>query len=98
MCIRDSDDAKPEDWDALEWKNTKAIYAEMAADMVNHPPHYTGDIECIDALKSLLSTDEYLGWLRGNAIKYLWRLRAKDNPKQDADKAIFFIRKLIEVL
>lgn len=89
------DDVKPEEWD-----NLKAHYAEMAEsvspDYVNHPPHYTGTIECIDALESLLSKEEFIGWLRGNAMKYLWRLRSKDNPQQDAEKCLFFLKRLIK--
>jgi len=44
------------------------------ADNINHPEHYTsGDIECIDAIKSAIGGDLFLGYLWGNAIKYLWR-------------------------
>ena len=50
-------------------------------DPVNHPSHYTqsGDIECIDAIKAALTgeSDPFIGYLRGNAIKYLWRADLK---------------------
>ena len=57
-------------------------------DAVNHPSHYTsGDIECIDAMKAMLSREEFIGYLRGNAFKYQWRLRHKGNPVEDLSKA-----------
>lgn len=47
---------------------------ERSPDMVNHPPHYKqGDIECIDAIKAALTPEEYRGYCKGNALKYVWR-------------------------
>ena len=40
---------------------------------VNHPTHYClGNIECIEAIESMLTRDEFRGFLWGNAFKYLW--------------------------
>lgn len=67
-------------------------------DMVNSPSHYNqGRIECIEGLNSALSPEEYKGFLRGNAIKYLWRCGHKDNPTQELEKAKWYINKLLEV-
>jgi hypothetical protein len=67
-------------------------------DMVNRPPHYTGgEIECIDAIqeatKGLTGMDAYC---TGTAIKYLWRWRLKGAPKQDLEKARWYLNKLLE--
>ena len=66
-------------------------------DVVNHPSHYTeGKVECIDALESAtigLSGIEAV--CTGNAIKYLWRWKRK-NGKQDLQKAVWYINKLME--
>ncbi len=44
----------------------------MSEDMVNHPAHYTqGGIECIEAIKASMSDIEFLGYLKGNAMKYI---------------------------
>ena len=44
---------------------------ENTIDMVNHPPHYTnGGIETIDYIKAKMSAEEYIGYLRGNILKY----------------------------
>ena len=46
---------------------------------INHPERYGGDTpyECIKVLKAWLSKEEYEGFLRGNAIKYICRLGKK---------------------
>ncbi|MQS52154.1 DUF3310 domain-containing protein [Companilactobacillus mishanensis] len=65
-------------------------------DEVNHPTHYNqGILEVIDAMKAM-TDDEYRGFLRGNALKYIYRLGSKDNPKQDGEKAKYYIDWLIK--
>ena len=52
-----------------------------AADMVNHPPHYTSHpsgVECI-------TITEHFGFNVGNAIKYLWRADEKGNAVVDLE-------------
>ena len=64
-------------------------------DVVNHPEHYTqGGIECIDAEKAALG-DLFMGFLIGNALKYLWRFRHK-NGLEDLKKAKWYLEKAIE--
>lgn len=47
-------------------------------DNVNHPSHYTtGGIECIDAMKASMTSEAFLGYLKGNIQKYLWRYEKK---------------------
>ncbi len=58
------------------------------SDAVNHPGHYTaGGIECIEALKAALTPEEFRGFLKGNAMKYLWRSNLKGAPLEDVRKA-----------
>jgi hypothetical protein len=45
-----------------------------------------------------MSPDEYRGFLRGNAIKYLCRTGKKDEAVQECNKAIWYINKLVEDL
>lgn len=65
---------------------------------VNHPGHYGGDTtyECIKVLKAWMSEDEYKGFLKGNAIKYLCRTGKKDDTVQDLRKAVWYIERLVE--
>lgn len=68
-------------------------------EVVNSPLHYTqGGIECIDALKAALTLEEFRGFLKGNAIKYLWRINYKTDPAIDAKKAQWYINRLVEEL
>ena len=61
--------------------------------------HYQkGEVECIQALRSALSSDEYIGFLKGNVFKYLWRADHKGNANEDFMKAMDYMRELEEVL
>lgn len=72
--------------------------AAQINDQVNHPSHYTnGGIECIDAIRASMTTDEYRGMLKGNTLKYLWRYRLKGKPVQDLEKAQWYLSRLIEL-
>tara|TARA_R100000149_G_C5839761_1_gene112277 strand:- start:259 stop:516 length:258 start_codon:yes stop_codon:yes gene_type:complete len=63
---------------------------------VTKPKHYNqGGVECIDAIKSMLSEEEFIGYLRGNSFKYRWRFRHK-NLKQDLEKAEWYENMLKE--
>ena len=67
-------------------------------DMVNSPPPYNnnpGMNECIDAIRAMLSPEEYIGYLRGNSLKYRWRFRYK-NGIEDLQKAEWYENRLKE--
>lgn len=65
-------------------------------DAVSHPVHYTsGGIECIDAMESALTREEFRGYLRANILKYIWRYDRKGAPVQDLRKAEWYLRRLI---
>ena len=70
----------------------------MDEDLVNSPVHYNkGEIECIDAIEAMLTHEEYVGYLRGNSLKYRWRFRYK-NGIQDLEKAKWYENRLMEIL
>ena len=57
-------------------------------DLVNKPDHYNiGGIETIDIIKSMLTAEEYKGYLKGNILKYRERAEHKGNAEQDYAKA-----------
>ena len=67
------------------------------SDAVNHPSHYTGgDIECIDAIKASMTNEAFLGYLKGNIQKYLWRYEKKVAPIEDLKKAKWYLERLIK--
>lgn len=62
-------------------------------DPVNRPSHYTqGKIECIDAIESALTPEQFIGFLRGTQMKYAWRAGIKEPSLvcQDIDKQIWY--------
>ena len=68
-------------------------------DSVQKPPHYNqGEVECIDALRSALTPAEFRGYLKGNTMKYLWRMGLKGSPLVDVQKAQWYLNKLVEDL
>lgn len=68
-------------------------------DNVNHPKHYEGNIECIDAMQEALGKDGVIDFCIGNAFKYIWRSRKKhDTPNEDLKKCRWYIDKAIELL
>ena len=42
--------------------------------------------------------EQQIGYYRGNALKYIMRMGAKDTAKQEAGKAGHYVQKLVEVL
>ena len=66
-----------------------SLMGSQSPDMVNSPSHYQLDgLEAIDIIKASLTADEYLGYLKGNALKYMLREPFKGNSKQDVAKEI----------
>ena len=76
-----------------------ALNAQLRAsldrfDMVNEPPHYTqGGIECIDAIRAALTPEEFRGFCKGNALKYVWREKHKGGD-EDMKKAGWYLNKV----
>lgn len=68
-------------------------------DPVNHPTHYTsGGVECIDAIRASMTPEEFKGFLKGNAMKYLWRYNLKGKPAQDLEKANWYLSRLTKIV
>lgn len=68
-------------------------------DMVNHPPHYEGNIECIDAMQEVIGHNGVINFCIGNAFKYIWRCTKKhDTPAEDLKKAEWYIKKALSLL
>lgn len=67
-----------------------------------NPKHYKrGAIECIDAIQASLSKEQFKGYLKASAIKYLWRYEQKNKGNQDKivedlQKADWFLQRLIK--
>jgi hypothetical protein len=63
---------------------------------VDHPDHYNaGGIECIDAMEAAATPEEFRGFCKLNALKYLWRERGK-NGNEDLEKAAWYLNRAVE--
>lgn len=66
-------------------------------DAVNRPEHYnSAGVECIDYIKQQLGED-FKAYLLGNCMKYIHRHKYKNSPKQDLEKASWYLDRLIEL-
>lgn len=54
-------------------------------------------LEAIDVIKSVLTTDEYRGFLKANILKYQLRLGKKDNIEKEQEKIRDYRRELDNV-
>ena len=70
------------------------------SESINHPSHYGGDstYECINVLRNWLTKEEYIGFLRGNVLKYICRCERKDDMVEDLQKAEWYLHMLISLL
>jgi hypothetical protein len=58
------------------------------------PDHYkAGGIEAIDYIQAKLSPEEFAGYCRGNALKYVSRAGRKDAVGQEVRKAIWYLER-----
>lgn len=68
------------------WTDDRGIRT-YSSEQVEHPPHYTdhpSGVECI-------TITEHMTFLRGNAMKYLWRAGSKGSELEDLKKARWYI-------
>ena len=68
---------------------------KMSEDPVKSPTHYNMlAIEAIDLIEMSMTKDEFQGYLKGNALKYIIRYKHKGQPKQDIAKGLWYLKKL----
>lgn len=69
-------------------------------DKIN-PPHYKNkSIETIDAIESQLSSEEFKGYCKGNALKYISRsgLKYENTEEDDLMKAQWYLNRVLSTL
>lgn len=77
--------------DVYEYVNT--LYSSLSEKQEKRYKH--GGIECIDAIRACMSEEEFRGFCKGNAIKYLWRAEYKGGS-EDYQKARDYMNYLLE--
>ena len=73
----------------------------MNKEKVNHPDHYnSGKFEAIDVIEDAIeeAPSVKLGMLQAQVLKYLLRLWHKIDAKEDAEKARWYLNRLIDSL
>lgn len=82
---------RSDDYDLIEYPGYGELKVVIEADPVNHPSHYQiGGIETLDLIEEMLSQEEFIGYLKGNIIKYRERHPYKGKSDQDLEKAKFY--------
>lgn len=94
----ESDDLKNYPILSFEDFSQQYLNKTFQKDMINHPSHYKQfSREVIDTMQGVSTPEEFKGYLKLNAIKYLSRYQGK-NGVEDLSKAVWYINKLKEVL
>lgn len=77
---------------------TKGLDNKNNYDDVHNPKHYKLESgwDGKDVMRLLLTKEEYKGWMKGNAYKYLMREGKKDDAIKDLRKAQEYIEFMIE--
>ena len=66
-------------------------------DNVNSPMHYLqGKRETIEVIQDYMTKDEFVGYIKGNIIKYVGRFKFKGKPLEDLKKSQWYLNKLIQ--
>ena len=73
---------------------------EKKHEQSEQPEYYKSNgLSPMDAFeKGLLSKEEFIGFIKGNVIKYSVRAGKKDDPIRDIDKAIDYLEWLKKVI
>ena len=72
---------------------------EWGEDVVNKPLHYnSGGVECIEAIEASMELGAFQGYLKGNILKYIWRMSYKGKTLEDCKKSQWYLNKLISTL
>ena len=69
-------------------------------DAINQPNHYDGTygMTCIEAIRNGLTKEEFLGYCKGNVLKYTWRGKTKNGLEDylKARKHLDYMKEVID--
>lgn len=100
-CVVFSQCCEKYNW--VHWKpmseplpSDRKVGQPVIVDQIN-PDHYKHNgIECIDAIQASMTDEAFVGFLKGNVMKYLWRLGRKG--EKDHEKAKWYQDRLVDFL
>lgn len=65
---------------------------------IDHPAHYAGKIECIDAMLETMGWADVRTFCLCSAFQYLWPCKKKHTiPTEDVEKALWYLEKYIKL-
>tara|TARA_R100000963_G_C4638025_1_gene101887 strand:- start:1406 stop:1675 length:270 start_codon:yes stop_codon:yes gene_type:complete len=68
-------------------------------DDINSPDHYkVGGLESIFIMEKKLTHEEFIGFLKGQVIKYITRGGHKDDDLKDFKKCQYYLNKLVKTI
>ena len=95
MTMADEEPKKPEKTEEYKDIMDALTYPEPDPDPVNSPEHYNKlDVEAIDLIEMSMTKDEFLGYLKGNVLKYIIRYKHKGKDLEDLDKGKWYLQRL----
>ena len=81
----------PDTYSSTDADSAARAAHRAAQDNVYNPQHYKqGKFECIEAIQSALTEEEFRGYCKGNAMKYIWRERHKGG-EESLQKAAWYL-------
>lgn len=86
------------EWEDYVSKSEKedSLSSTMANEEKKTPKHYDNTIQPIEFMYEVMNDDEYMGFCRGNVIKYIGRYPEKGG-KLDLEKAKYYLDELLRV-
>jgi hypothetical protein len=74
-----------------------------AQDLIEHPSHYAkadipSGIECWDWYELAMTEEEFIGHMKGNVLKYVFRAGRKEDGAQDLEKAGAYLKRWLSYL
>jgi hypothetical protein len=77
--------------------------AEAQQDLIDHPSHYAkadipSGIECWDWYELAMTEEEFIGHMKGNVLKYVFRAGRKEDGAQDLEKAGAYLKRWLSYL
>ena len=75
------------------------LESKVKEDSVNNPKHYmlfADGMESFDVIRKTLTREEYIGFLKGNILKYRLRAGKKGEASTCIDKSDWYAQKLTE--
>ena len=83
--------------EGMYWATGTPKTKESRQAEIEHPAHYQGRVQSIDAIESALGVEGFLAYARGNVLKYGYRAGRKGSLVMDLAKAAWYANRAIEV-